>query len=142
MNTRKLLVAFLIMVSMGVATVGPVFADSIRGPNVQGPGTWYCGNEVLIISSPSLNATNSQVWTDNSIWIVKSMTLTFAYVDPQTGTPVSFSQTFTGGPAHGQEIGVQGKLVTCTGHGSFDDPQLGTVTVDGVAQTFRTPMGQ
>lgn len=141
MNTRKLFVAFLVTVIMAVTTISPAFADSIRGPNVQGPGVWYCGNEVLVISSPSLQATNAQVRTDNSIWIVESMTLTFTYVDPQTGTPASFSQTFTGGPAHGEATGVQGKLVTCTGHGSFADPQLGTVTVDGVAQVFQTPRG-
>jgi len=141
MNTRKLFVAILIAIAIAVASVGTAFADSTRGPNVQGPGLWYCGNETLVIASPSLAATNAQVWTDNSIWIVESMTLTFNYIDPKTGAPASFSQIFTGGLEHGQAIGVQGALTTCTGHGTFDDPQLGTVTVDGVAQVLRTPFG-
>ena|SRR6266536_6494021 len=133
----KLIVALLVMSAL-LLTSGTALADPVNGAN-SAVLTLTCGDQQITFVTPGESSAVGQVIGTTSVGVVSKVELTLSYTDPNTGQPVTTTQTAILGAEHGNAQGLQDRLTTCSTTGSFEDPDLGTVTVIFSVTQFLTP---
>ena len=124
---RLLLASLMALLALTLST--PAYADPVRNPKLI-RFTFNCdGHEFRVVSIRGPN-TVLQLEADTGVLIQAKADVTITYTDPETEQPVTITfPTFTSGPAHGQAQGLQGDLITCSGTGTTQDPDLGLVKI-------------
>jgi hypothetical protein len=123
--------AIVAVLAVGMASADPV--NSKKAPIV----TFDCGGEqvtVTFLLNPSV-VFNVVDTTGNFVLTGGEGTATFT--DPETGEVVEAPIDFTIG--QGKKTGLQDSLTTCTTTITFEDPEVGPVTVDVTFTGFFTP---
>ncbi|CAA9450358.1 MAG: hypothetical protein AVDCRST_MAG02-829 [uncultured Rubrobacteraceae bacterium] len=125
------------MAIVAVLAVGMASADPVNSKNAQ-IFTFDCGGEevTLVAIGNSRGAAFSVVDTTGN-FVLMRVEGTETFTDPETGEVVEYEFEFSTG--QGEKKGLQGSLTTCDDSGSFEDPELGTVTVDITVTGFFTP---
>jgi hypothetical protein len=136
----KLIVAVLLMSALLLSVSGTALADPVNNPNAF-TLTLTCGDQSITFVTPSGTAVVGQVIGTTSVGVVSQVELTFSYTDPNTGQPVTTTQTFILGAGHGNAQGLEDRFTTCSNTDTFEDPELGTVTVIFTLTQFLTPSG-
>jgi hypothetical protein len=132
MKTICVFVTLVLGISTALAQSG-----ILNSPNFH-PFTFNCGGQEVSVAAPSGASSNALVTTDNRVIVATSLTQVLSYTDPTTNQPVTQTTTFAFGPGHGQANGIT--TTSCVIEPfSFQDPQLGTVTVTGTVVGFFTP---
>ena len=136
---RRALLLAAAMAITALLTVGIASADPINSKNAQ-TFTLDCGGQDVTVVFVLQNAAvvNNVVGTTEN-FVGTSFTGTVTYTDPATGQLVTEPIFFH--PGSGQKEGLQDSLTTCEGTFSFEDPDLGEVTVDLTITGFFTPRG-
>jgi hypothetical protein len=125
-----------VMLVLGISTA---LAQSgiLNSPNSH-PFTFNCGGQQVSVVAPSGSSANALVTTDNRVIVATSLTQVLSYTDPTTNQPVTQTSTSAFGPGHGQANGIS--TTSCVIEPfTFQDPQLGRVTVTGTVVGFFTP---
>ena len=122
--------AIVAVLAVGMASADPV--NSKKAPIV----TFDCGGEqvtVTFLLNPSV-VFNVVDTTGNFVLTRADGTATFT--DPVTEKVVQEDFVFRG---QGKREGLQDSLTTCTTTITFEDPEVGTVTIDFTFTGFFTP---
>ena len=125
------------MAIMAVLAAGIASADPVNSKNAQ-IFTIDCGGELVTVSTISNN--NSivvHVVGTTRNFVVTQIAGTGTFTDPETGEVVQ--EEFVDPIGQGKKKGLQGSLTTCTTTLTFEDPEVGTVTVDLTVTGFFTP---
>ena len=134
---RRAVLLAATMAIVAVLAVGMASADPLNSKNVD-IFTIDCGGELVTVSTISNN--NSVVvhvvgTTGN--FVATRIAGTATFTDPETGEIIEEEFEFPIGK--GKKKGLQGSLTTCTTTRTFEDPEVGTVTVDLTVTGFFTP---
>ena len=135
MRRAVLLAATLAIVA--VLAAGTASADPVNSKKVL-ISTFDCGGEqvtVTFLMNPS--AIFSVVDTTGN-FVLTRVEGTETITDPETGEVLD-EHEFDIPTGKGKREGLQGSLTTCNDSGSFEVPDLGTVTVDLTLTGFFTP---
>ncbi len=123
--------AIVAVLAVGMASADPV--NSKKAPI----STFDCGGEqvtVTFLLNPSV-VFNVVDTTGN--FVLTRVEATETFTDPETGEMVEVEFVETIGK--GEKKGLQGSLTTCDTTITFEDPEVGTVTVDFTFTGFFTP---
>ena len=142
MNTtlhRTLMVCVLAatMAIVAVLAAGMASADPVNSKKVQ-ISTFVCDGEQLTVTFLENPSAIFSVVGTTSNFVLTRADSTATYIDPETGDPVELpTSPFPVG--QGQRTGQQGSLTTCDTTITFQDEELGPVTVDFTFTGFFTP---
>jgi hypothetical protein len=129
-------ICVLAMLIIGINTA-VAQSGILNSPNFH-PFTFNCGGQQVSVVAPSSASANALVTTDNRVIVATSLTQVLSYTDPTTNQPVTQTSNSVFGPGHGQATGIS--TTSCVIEPfTFQDPQLGTVTVTGTVVGFFTP---
>ncbi len=124
--------AIVAVLAVGMASADPV--NSKKAPIV----TFDCGGEqVTVVSVVTSSAVAVNVVGTTGNFVATQIAGTVTITDP-TGEVFEeppFDQTV----GQGEKKGLQGSLTTCDTTITFEDPEVGTVTVDFTFTGFFTP---
>ena len=130
------LVLAVVMV-MAVFGSGIAAADPINSKNAQ-ITTLNCGGEqVTVVTLVNNRAIVANVVGTTGNFVVTQIAGTGTFTDPETGEVVQ--EEFVDPIGQGKKKGLQGSLTTCETTLTFEDPEVGTVTVDLTLTGFFTP---
>ena len=135
MRRAVLLAATIAIVS--VLAVGMASADPLNSKNVD-IFTIDCGGELVTVSTISNN--NSivvHVVGTTGNFVATRIAGTATFTDPETGE--IREEEFDVPIGKGKKKGLEGSLTTCTTTRTFEEPEVGTVTVDLTVTGFFTP---
>ena len=133
---RMALVLAVVMV-MAVFGSGIAAADPINSKNAQ-ITTLNCGGEqVTVVTLVNNRAIVANVVGTTGNFVVTQIAGTGTFTDPETGEVVQ--EEFVDPIGQGKKKGLQGSLTTCETTLTFEDPEVGTVTVDLTLTGFFTP---
>jgi len=122
---------------VAVLAAGMASADPVNSTNAQ-IFTFDCGGEQVTVAS---NINNSAVVVNvvgtTGNFVATRIEGTATFTDP--AGEVVFEDEFVETIGQGQKKGLQGSLTTCDTTLSFEDPELGTITVDLTVTGFFTP---
>lgn len=135
---RRAVVAALTSALLAAVSASPAFSDPTRAPHAVS-GTFTCDSEQLTVVSANEPTPTLHVIAATSVLIATDATVTVAFVDPQTGEPVTTTQQTVFGAGHGQAQGLQSKLITCDNTFTVQDPDLGTVAFAVTGTFLLTP---
>ena len=132
----------LMVATMAIATVlavGVASADPVKSKNAQ-TITLDCGGEQLTVVTLFTNraAVVNVVGTTGNM-VLTQIAGTATFTDPETREVVV--EPFLDRIGQGQKKGLQGSLTTCDTIITFEDPEVGTVTLDLTGTGFFTPRG-
>ncbi len=134
---RRAVLLAATMAIVAVLAAGTASADPVNGKNVV-ISTFDCGGEELTVTfllNPS--AIFSVVGTTSNFVLTRADG-TDTFTDPETGEPVrEEGDDFLVG--QGKRTGQQDSLTTCTTTITFQDEELGPITVDFKFTGFFTP---
>jgi hypothetical protein len=128
------------MAITAVLAVGIASPDPINSKNAQ-TFTLNCGGEEVKIVSKLNGTVVGHVVDSTNNFVVTKFEETRTYTDPETGEVVHEERVSPVG--EGQKQGLQLSLITCHQEEPiiFEDPELGTVTVDLTVTGFFAPRG-
>jgi hypothetical protein len=133
--------ALLLAATMAIAAVlavGVASADPVNSKNTQ-TFTLDCGGEqVTVVSVVTSSAVAVNVVGTTGNFVATQIAGTVTITDPETGEVFEeppFDQTV----GQGEKKGLQGSLTTCDTIITFEDPDVGTVTLDLTVTGFFTP---
>ena len=112
-------------------------ADPVNSKNAQ-TITLDCGGEQVTVVTLFTNraAVVNVVGTTGNM-VLTQIAGTATFTDPETGEVVEAPIDFTIG--QGKKTGLQDSLTTCTTTITFEDPEVGPVTLDVTFTGFFTP---
>ena len=122
---------------VAVLAAGMASADPVNSKNVD-IITLDCGGEQVTVATvfqSAAVAVNVVGTTGN--FVATRIEGTATFVNPETGEVVE--DEFVDPIGKGKKKGLQGSLTTCTTTLTFEDPELGTITVDLTVTGFFTP---
>ncbi len=126
--------ALALVVASGVA-----FADPINSKNAL-IVTLDCGGEqVTVVTLFNNRAATANVVGTTGNFVATQFAGTATFTDPETGKVVK--DVFVDPIGQGQKKGLQGSLTTCKTTLTFEDPEVGTVTLVLRVTGFFTPRG-
>jgi len=134
----KVVVVVLVMSALLLSASRTALADPVNGANAAS-FTLTCGNQTITVVTPSANAAIAQVIGTTSVGVATEVNVSLTFIDPDTGQPVTTTQTVIYGAGHGKAQGLQNRLTTCSSTFTFEDPEVGTVTVTLSVTQFLTP---
>jgi hypothetical protein len=123
--------------AMGIAS-----ADPLNSKNAV-VFTLDCGGEKVTLATKFNPSAVSHVVVDSTAnFVATKLVETFTYTDPETGELVHEEVLVPIGEGHKQ--GLQPSLITCHQEELiiFEDPELGTVTLDLTVTGFFTPRAE
>ena len=135
---RKAVLLAATMVITALLAVGIASADPLKSKNAL-ILTFDCGGEeVTVATLVNNNSVVFNVVDSTSNFVATRFEGTTTFTDPETGEVVE--EEFDGPVGKGKKRGLQRSLTTCeTTIPPFEDPELGTVTVDLTLTGFFTP---
>ena len=135
---RKAVLLAATMVITALLAVGIASADPLKSKNAL-ILTFDCGGEeVTVATLVNNNAVAFNVVDSTSNFVATRFEGTTTFTDPVTGEVVE--EEFDVPVGKGKKRGLQRSLTTCeTTLPPFEDPELGTVTVDLTLTGFFTP---
>jgi hypothetical protein len=134
---RRAVLLAATMAIVAVLAVGMASADPVNSKNAQ-IFTLDCGGEEVTVATLFNNravVVNVVDTTGNFLFTRIEGTATFT--DPETGEAVE--EEFVETIGKGKKKGVRRSLTTCDTTISFEDPEVGTVTLDLTFTGFFTP---
>ena len=135
---RTLMVCVLAatMAIVAVLAAGTASADPVNSKNVE-IVTFDCGDEQLTVTFLLNPSSIFSVVGTTSNFVLTGADGTATFTDPETGLPVV--EPFVYRVGQGERTGQQGSLTTCDTTITFQDEELGPVTVDYTFIGFFTP---
>jgi hypothetical protein len=117
--------------------VGIGSADPVNSKNVQRFHLDCGGEQITVVTIFQNKALVANIEGGTGNFVIKRLSGTFTYTDPQTGEEVteSFDEPISNGP----QVGLQEDLISCTTPRIAEDPELGTLFVDLTLTGFLTP---
>ena len=133
---RAVLLAATMAIVAAVLAVGMASADPVN-KNSQ-IFTIDCGGEEVTVATLFNNrAVVVNVVDTTGNFVITRVEGTATYTDPETGAVVE--EEFVETIGKGRKRGLERSLTTCDTTLSFEDPELGTITVDLTFTGFFTP---
>ncbi len=133
---RKAVLLAATMVITALLAVGIASADPLKSKNAQ-ILTFDCGGEeVRVATLVHNNGVAFNVVDSTSNFVATRFEGTTTFTDPETGEVVE--EEFDVPVGKGKKRGLQRSLTTCDTTFTFEDPELGTVTVDLTLTGFFT----
>ena len=123
--------AIVAVLAVGMASADPV--NSKKAPIV----TFDCGGEQVTVTFLLNPSVVFNVVDTTGSFVLTGGEGTATFTDPETGEVVREDFDFRVG--QGQKKGLQGSLTTCDTTITFEDPEVGPVTVDVTFTGFFTP---
>ena len=134
---RRAVLLAATMAIVAVLAVGMASADPVNSKNAQ-IFTLDCGGEqVTVAMNLNSNAVVVNVVGTTGNFVATRIEGTDTFTDPETGEVVEVPFEVTIGK--GAKRGLGRSLTTCDTTLSFEDPELGTITVDLTVTGFFTP---
>ena len=122
---------------VAVLAAGMASADPVNSKNAQ-IFTLDCGGEeVAVATNFTSNSVVANVVDTTGNFVLTRVQGTETFTDPETGEVVENEFEFSIG--QGEKRGLGRSLTTCDTTLSFEDPELGTITVDLTVTGFFTP---
>ena len=137
---RRAVLLAATMVITALLAVGIASADPLKSKNAL-ILTFDCGGEevVEVVTLVNNSAVAFNVVDSTSNFVATRFEGTTTFTDPETGEVVD-EEEFDVPVGKGKKQGLQRSLTTCeTTLPPFEDPELGTVTVDLTLRGFFTP---
>ncbi len=135
---RALLLAATMAIT-AVLAVGVASADPVNSKNAQ-TITLDCGGEqVTVVTLFNNRAAVVNVVGTTGNMVLTQIAGTATFTDPETGEVVK--EPILDRVGQGQKKGLQGSLTTCDTIITFEDPEVGTVTLNLTGTGFFTPRG-
>jgi hypothetical protein len=123
--------AIVAVLAVGMASADPV--NSKKAPIV----TFDCGGEQVTVTFLLNPSAIFNVVDTTGTFVLTRAEGTATFTDPETREVVEEEFVFPIG--QGQKKGLQGSLTTCDTTITFEDPEVGPVTVDFTFTGFFTP---
>jgi hypothetical protein len=134
---RRAVLLAATMAIVAVLAVGTASADPVNSKNAQ-IITLDCGGEPVTIATVfQSRAVVLNVVDTTGNFVLTRIEGTETYTDPETGEVVE--DEFVDRIGKGKKKGLGRSLTTCETTISFEDPEVGTVTVDLTVTGFFTP---
>ena len=135
-RTALILVTAAVLAALAAAA-GVAGADPVNSKNAQ-IITIDCGGEQVTVATISNNnAVVVNVVSTTGNFVLTRVEGTETFTDPETGEVVENEFEFSIG--QGEKRGLGRSLTTCDTTLSFEDPELGTITLDVSVTGFFTP---
>ena len=133
---RRAVLLAATMAIVAVLAVGMASADPVNSKKVQ-ISTFDCGGELVTVTFLLNPSAIFNVVDTTGTFVLTRVEGTATFTDPETGEMVEVEFVETIGK--GEKKGLQGSLTTCDTTITFEDPELGTITVDFTFTGFFTP---
>jgi hypothetical protein len=126
-----LFAAMLTIALLFGSTASSILADPIDGTHKEVFPVTCGGATFLVVGGKGAAA---QVVDGQDVLIPAAFVQVSSWEDPATGQVVTQTDAFTVG--QGNRTGQQDRQITCTYTADFEDPEVGTVHVDGTVTGF------
>jgi len=134
---RRAVLLAATMAIVAVLAVGMASADPVNSKKVQ-INTFDCGGEqVEVVTIFQSRGVQFNVVDTTGNFVLTRVDITETFTDPDTGEMVE--EEFVETIGKGEKRGLEGSLTTCDTTITFEDPVVGTVTVDFMLTGFFTP---
>jgi hypothetical protein len=135
-SVRKLLLGTVLIAVVLAGTSNAALADPVSGTHKEVLTVTCSGQTFEVVAGRGAAA---QVVESHEVLIPAEFVEVSSWVDPQTGQTVTQTDAFSVGK--GERMGRQADQISCTYKAIFEDPDVGSVTVNGTIVGFFAPRG-